>query len=36
VTPADPFVLAYIVWVWRQMDARQLTIEEVRGDKKSY
>jgi cytochrome d ubiquinol oxidase subunit II len=31
-----PFVLAYIVWVWRQMDARRLTIDEVRGDKKSY
>jgi cytochrome d ubiquinol oxidase subunit II len=31
-----PFVLAYIVWVWRQMDARKLTIEEVRGDRKSY
>ena len=31
-----PFVLAYIVWVWRLMDARQLTLDEVRGDKKSY
>ncbi|HEY7746539.1 MAG TPA: cytochrome d ubiquinol oxidase subunit II [Desulfuromonadales bacterium] len=31
-----PFVLAYIVWVWRQMDARKLTIDEVRGDSKSY
>lgn len=31
-----PFVLAYIVWVWVQMDARQLTIDEVRGDSKSY
>lgn len=31
-----PFVLAYIVWVWRQMDARKLTLDEVLGDKKSY
>ena len=31
-----PFVLAYIVWVWRLMDARQLTLDEIRGDKKSY
>lgn len=31
-----PFVLAYIAWVWRQMDARRLTPEEVAGDSKSY
>jgi cytochrome bd ubiquinol oxidase subunit II len=31
-----PFVLAYIIWVWRQMDARQLTIDEIRSDTKSY
>jgi cytochrome d ubiquinol oxidase subunit II len=31
-----PFVLAYIAWVWRQMDARRLTPDEVAGDSKSY
>jgi len=31
-----PFVLAYIAWVWRQMDARRLTADEVAGDSKSY
>jgi cytochrome bd ubiquinol oxidase subunit II len=31
-----PFVLAYIAWVWRQMDSRRLDIEEVIGDSKSY
>ncbi|MEI6208461.1 MAG: hypothetical protein WCP20_16920 [Desulfuromonadales bacterium] len=31
-----PFVLAYIAWVWRQMDSRRLSIEEVTGDSKSY
>ncbi|WP_321370540.1 cytochrome d ubiquinol oxidase subunit II [uncultured Desulfuromusa sp.] len=31
-----PFVLAYIVWVWRQMDSRKLSIEELAADKKSY
>jgi len=31
-----PFVLAYIAWVWRQMDARRLTADEVASDNKSY
>lgn len=31
-----PFVLAYIAWVWRQMDSRRLGFEEVTGDSKSY
>ncbi len=31
-----PFVLAYIVWVWRQMDSKKLTIDELAADKKSY
>ncbi len=31
-----PFVLAYIVYVWRQMDSKKLTIEELAADKKSY
>lgn len=31
-----PFVLAYIAWVWRQMDARPLTDADVSGDSKSY
>ena len=31
-----PFVLAYIVWFWRQMDSKKLTIEELATDKKSY
>lgn len=31
-----PFVLAYIVWIWRQMDSRKLSIEELATDKKSY
>ena len=31
-----PFVLAYIVYVWRQMDSQKLTIEELASDKKSY
>lgn len=30
-----PFVLAYIIWVWRQMDARQLTVADI-TDKKAY
>ncbi|WP_136809368.1 cytochrome d ubiquinol oxidase subunit II [Desulfosediminicola flagellatus] len=30
-----PFVLAYIVWVWRQMDARQLTVADI-TNKKAY
>lgn len=36
VALAIPFVLAYIVWVWRQMDSKKLTIEELVADKKSY
>ena len=31
-----PFVLAYIAWIWRQMDSRRLNIVEVIGDSKSY
>ncbi len=31
-----PFVLAYIVYVWRQMDSKKLTIAELAADKKSY
>lgn len=31
-----PFVLAYIVWVWRQMDGEKLTLSELTADKKSY
>ncbi|MFO7765779.1 MAG: cytochrome d ubiquinol oxidase subunit II [Pelovirga sp.] len=31
-----PFVLAYIVWVWRQMDTEKMTEEEIVADKKSY
>ncbi len=31
-----PFVLAYIVYVWRQMDSKKLTIDELAADKKSY
>lgn len=31
-----PFVLAYIIWVWRQMDGVKLTEDEVAADKKSY
>jgi len=31
-----PFVLAYIVWVWRQMDTEKMTDEEIAADKKSY
>jgi len=27
-----PFVLAYIAWIWRQMDARPLAADEVSGD----
>jgi cytochrome d ubiquinol oxidase subunit II len=28
-----PFVLAYIVWVWRQMNARQLTVADISNEK---
>ena len=31
-----PFVLAYIAWVWKQMDSKKLTVEELAADKKSY
>ena len=31
-----PFVLAYIVYVWRQMDSQKLSIDELAADKKSY
>ncbi|MBN1958649.1 MAG: cytochrome d ubiquinol oxidase subunit II [Desulfuromonadales bacterium] len=31
-----PFVLAYIAYVWRQMDGSKLTIDELAADKKSY
>ena len=31
-----PFVLAYIAWVWRQMDSRRLSLDEVAGNSKSY
>jgi len=31
-----PFVLAYIVYVWRQMDSKKLTVDELAADKKSY
>ncbi len=31
-----PFVLGYIVWFWRQMDSKKLTLEELNADKKSY
>ncbi|WP_020674622.1 cytochrome d ubiquinol oxidase subunit II [Geopsychrobacter electrodiphilus] len=31
-----PFVLAYIIWVWRQMDSQKLTLKELTADKKSY
>lgn len=36
VAIAVPFVLAYIVYVWRQMDSRKLTVEELAADDKSY
>jgi len=31
-----PFVLGYIIWVWRQMDSKKLSLIEVVSDKKSY
>jgi cytochrome d ubiquinol oxidase subunit II len=31
-----PFVLAYIAYVWRSMDIRKLTADEVSGDTASY
>lgn len=36
VALAVPFVLAYIAWVWRQMDSKKLTIDEIDADSKSY
>ena len=31
-----PFVLAYIAYVWKQMDGKKLSIDELAADKKSY
>ena len=31
-----PFVLAYIAYVWRLMDGKKLSIDELAADKKSY
>ncbi len=31
-----PVVLGYIIWFWRQMDSKKLTLEELAADKKSY
>ncbi len=31
-----PFVLAYIAYVWKQMDSKKLSIDELAADKKSY
>jgi cytochrome d ubiquinol oxidase subunit II len=31
-----PFILGYIIWVWRQMDSKKLSLIEVVSDKKSY
>lgn len=36
VAIAVPFVLAYIAWVWRQMDGKKLTLDELTADDKSY
>lgn len=36
VAIAVPFVLAYIAWVWRQMDSKKLTVDELVADDKSY
>jgi cytochrome bd ubiquinol oxidase subunit II len=36
VALAIPFVLAYIVYVWKLMDSKKLTLEELSADKKSY
>jgi len=36
VAIAVPFVLAYISWVWRQMDSKKLTVDELVADDKSY
>lgn len=31
-----PFVLAYIIYAWRAMNKKKITIEEVKGDSHSY
>lgn len=31
-----PVVLGYVIWAWRQMDSKKLTLEELAADKKSY
>ena len=31
-----PFVLAYIIYAWRTMNKKKITIEEVKGDSHSY
>ncbi len=36
VAIAVPFVLAYISWVWRQMDSKKLSVDELVADDKSY
>ncbi len=36
VAIAVPFVLAYIAWVWKQMDSKKLTVAELTADDKSY
>lgn len=36
VALAVPFVLAYIAYVWKLMDGKKLTIDELNADKKSY
>lgn len=36
VAIAVPFVLAYIAWVWKQMDSKKLTVGELAADDKSY
>jgi len=32
VAIAVPFVLAYIAYVWRLMDARKLTVDDLQGE----
>lgn len=36
VAIAIPFVLAYVVYVWKLMDSRKLGLDELNTDKKSY
>lgn len=31
-----PFVLAYIVYAWRALDKKEITIEEIKGDSEAY